>query len=41
MAARIRPINRTITLMPVWPSTRAMRPAAEKARKVAAPITTP
>src|SRR5262249_10891197 len=26
IAARMRPIRRVITLMPVWPSTRAMRP---------------
>src|SRR6185503_19405152 len=41
IAARISPIRRVITLMPVRPRSLAMRPAAENAAKVAAPITTP
>ena len=41
IAARISPISRVITLMPVRPSSLAMRPAAENAAKVATPMTTP
>lgn len=40
-AARIRPISRVITLMPVLPSTLAMRPDMLKASQTARPITTP
>ena len=41
MAASIKPIRRVITLMPVRPSTWAMRPEAEKTTYVTRPITTP
>ena len=41
IAARISPISLVITLMPVRPRTRAIRPAAEKATKVMPPITRP
>jgi hypothetical protein len=40
-AARIRPINRVMMLMPVRPSRRAMRPEARKARYTAMPTTSP
>ena len=40
-AAKIRPIRRVITLMPVLPSTRAIGAARAKHRAVARPITTP
>jgi hypothetical protein len=40
-AARIRPINRVITLMPVWPIRRAIGLAREKHSAVASAITTP
>ena len=41
IAARIRPISRVITLMPVRPSRLAMRPARPKRRRSPAPMTTP
>ena len=40
-AARINPISRVITSMPVLPRRRAMRTAAPNARYVATPTTTP
>ena len=40
-AARIKPISRVITLMPVLPSARAIGPASEKHSAVASATTTP
>jgi hypothetical protein len=40
-AARINPISRVMTLMPVWPMSRAMGLASEKHTAVARAITTP
>ena len=40
-AASSRPISRVMTLMPVRPTTRAMRPARPKAIQIASAMTTP
>ena len=40
-AARIRPMSRVITLMPVWPRKRAIGLASAKHTVVASAITTP
>lgn len=41
MAARMRPIRRVMTLIPVWPMNFPIRPAAESASHVARPMTRP